>query len=163
MPTIDSGWPDQHQRFPPPGHNHRKNSQSRRSDGRKRRFERARTPSWWRRARVSSRRSLRVARADRTAAPVRKTSRIARRVPSGDANVNDYCPDAILARHTRCTMISQLNVLATELGELPAKALERPDAIEDFKARYANRAVATTNRYLARLRHVATGRSDASY
>jgi len=59
-------------------------------------------------------------------------------------------------------MISQLNVLATELGELPAKALERPDAIEDFKARYANRAVATTNRYLARLRHVATGRSDAS-
>jgi len=83
------------------GHNHRKNSQSRRSDGRKRRFERARTPSWWRRARVSSRRSLRVARADRTAAPVRKTSRIARRVPSGDANVNDCCPDAILARHRR--------------------------------------------------------------
>ena len=82
-------------------------------------------------------------------------------MPSGDANVNDYCPDAILARHTRCTMISQLNVLATELGELPAKALERPDAIEDFKARYANRAVATTNRYLSRLRHVATGRSSA--
>src|SRR5439155_14967686 len=76
------------------------------SDGRKRRFERARTPSWWRRARVSSRRSLRVARADRTAAPVRKTSRIARRVPSGDANVNDCCPDAILARHTSSHAIS---------------------------------------------------------
>ena len=39
--------------------------------GQKRLFERARTPSWWRRARVSSRRSRRVARADRTAAPVR--------------------------------------------------------------------------------------------
>ena len=55
---------------------------------------------------------------------------------------------------SRSTMISQLNVLAAELGELPARALERPEAIEDFKARYANRAVATTNRYLARLRHI---------
>lgn len=82
------------------GHNHRKNSHSRRSAGRKRRFERARTPSWWRRARVSSRRSLRVTRAERTAAPVLKRSRIARRVPSEDANVNDSCPDAILARHS---------------------------------------------------------------
>jgi integrase len=45
-------------------------------------------------------------------------------------------------------------VLASELGQLPAKALERPDAIEDFKARYSGRAVATTNRYLARLRHI---------
>ena len=72
------------------GHNHRKNSQSRRSAGRKRRFERARTPSWWRRARVSSRRSLRVAGADRTAARVLKTSRIGCRVPTGDANVNDF-------------------------------------------------------------------------
>jgi integrase len=52
------------------------------------------------------------------------------------------------------TMLSQLNVLSRELGELPAKALERPDAIESFKARYADRAVATTNRYLARLRHI---------
>jgi hypothetical protein len=43
-------------------HNHRKHSQNRRSAGRKRLFERARTPSWWRRARVSSRRSRRVAR-----------------------------------------------------------------------------------------------------
>ena len=81
------------------GHNHRKNSQNRRSAGRKRLFERARTPSWWRRARVSSRRSRRVARADRTAAPVLMTARIACRVPTGDANVNDFWPDAILARH----------------------------------------------------------------
>jgi hypothetical protein len=44
------------------GHNHRKNSQNKRSAGRNRLFERARTPSWWRRARVSSRRSQRVAR-----------------------------------------------------------------------------------------------------
>ena len=51
-------------------------------------------------------------------------------------------------------MLSQLNVLSAQLGTLPATALERPDAIEDFKARYANRAIATTNRYLARLRHV---------
>jgi hypothetical protein len=55
--------------------------------------------NWWRRARLSSRRSLRVDEADWTAAPVRKTSRIARRVPSGDANVNDFCQAAILARH----------------------------------------------------------------
>jgi integrase len=58
------------------------------------------------------------------------------------------------ALKSRATIVSQLNVLTAELGELPAKALERPDAIEDFKAKYANRAVATTNRYLARLRHI---------
>jgi len=55
---------------------------------------------------------------------------------------------------SRAGMVSQLNVLSAQLGNLPATALERPDAIEDFKARYANRAIATTNRYLARLRHV---------
>jgi hypothetical protein len=81
------------------GHNHRKNSQNRRSAERKRLSERARTPSWWRRARVSSRRSRRVARADRTATPVLMTARIACRVPTGDANVNEFWPDAILARH----------------------------------------------------------------
>jgi hypothetical protein len=55
---------------------------------------------------------------------------------------------------SRAGMVSQLNVLSAHLGHLPATALERPDAIEDFKARYANRAIATTNRYLARLRHL---------
>ena len=80
------------------GHNHRNNSQSSRSVGRKRRCERARTPSWWRRARVSSRRSVRVAWAAQTAAPVLKPPRIGCRVPSGDANVNNFCLDAILAR-----------------------------------------------------------------
>lgn len=55
---------------------------------------------------------------------------------------------------SRAGILSQLNVLAAHLGDLPATALERPDAIEDFKARYANRAIATTNRYLARVRHI---------
>jgi hypothetical protein len=41
----------------------------------------------------------RVDKANRTAATVWKTSRIARGVPSG-ANVNDLAPDAILARHS---------------------------------------------------------------
>ena len=64
----------------------------------------------------------------------------------------------------RATIVSQLAVLTAELGNLPARALERPDAIEDFKVRYADRAVATTNRYLARLRHIcnwAIGRDPA--
>jgi hypothetical protein len=34
---------------------------------------------------------------------------------------------------SRPTILSQLNVLASELGRLPAKALERPDAIEDVE------------------------------
>lgn len=55
---------------------------------------------------------------------------------------------------SRPTMISNLSVLTKELGTLPAGALERPDAIEKFTARYSNRAVATRNRYLARLRHI---------
>lgn len=55
---------------------------------------------------------------------------------------------------SRAGMRSQLKVLSEHLGNLPASALERPDAIEEFKARYAKRAIATTNRYLARLRHV---------
>jgi integrase len=55
---------------------------------------------------------------------------------------------------SRHTALSQLRVLTSELGQLPAKALERPDAIEDFKARCSGRAIAITNRYLARLRHV---------
>jgi integrase len=55
---------------------------------------------------------------------------------------------------SRAPVLSQLRVLASELGQLPAKALERPDAIEDFKARCSHRALATTNRYLSRLRHL---------
>ena len=45
-------------------------------------------------------------------------------------------------------------ILTSELGQLPTKALERPEAVEDFKARCSCRALATTNRYLARLGHV---------
>jgi hypothetical protein len=66
------------------------NTQSRRSVGRKRRCERTRMPSWWRRARVSSRRSVRVAWAARSVAPALKPPRIACRVPSGDASVNGF-------------------------------------------------------------------------
>ena len=50
--------------------------------------------------------------------------------------------------------MSQLRILTVELGQLPTAALERPEAIEDFKARCSGRAIATTNRYLARLRHI---------
>jgi hypothetical protein len=80
------------------GHHRRKHSQNRRSDARKRRSERARTPSWWRRARVSSSRSLRVDKAERSAATARKASRIACRMASRCTNVNEFCSDAILAR-----------------------------------------------------------------
>src|SRR5262245_46232111 len=52
---------------------------------------------------------------------------------------------------SRVGMVSQLKILTAHLGQLPATALERPDAIEDFKRSYANRTVATRNRYLARL------------
>ena len=55
---------------------------------------------------------------------------------------------------SRATALSQLRILSAELGRLPVTALERPDAIEDFKKRCTGRALATTNRYLARLRHV---------
>src|SRR5207248_799927 len=55
---------------------------------------------------------------------------------------------------SRATALSQLRILTAELGQLPTKALERPEAIEDFKSRCSDRAIATTNRYLARLRHI---------
>ena len=73
-------------------HDRRNNSQNSRSEARKRRFERARTPNWCRRARHSSRRSRRVDKANRTAATARKTSGIARRVASHCANVNLFLP-----------------------------------------------------------------------
>ena len=47
--------------------------------------------------------------ADRTAAPVLMTARIACRVPAGDANVNDFWPDAILARHSGQEVHESLN------------------------------------------------------
>ena len=72
------------------GHNHRNNSQSRRSAARKRRCERARTPSWWRRASVSSRRSIRVAWAALAEEAALEPPRIGCRVPSGDPNVKVF-------------------------------------------------------------------------
>lgn len=44
---------------------------------------------------------------------------------------------------SRVGMVSQLNVLSAQLGQLPATALERPDAIEDFKARSLPRSPAS--------------------
>ena len=64
---------------------------------------------------------------------------------------------------SRHTALSQLRILTAELGQLPTKALERPEAIEDFKARCSQRAIATTNRYLARLRHICNWAIGASY
>jgi hypothetical protein len=80
------------------GHNRRKHTHSRRSDGRKCRSGRASTPRWWRRARCSSKRSLRADRADLSAVTVRKASRIACRMASRYANFNEFRSDAILAK-----------------------------------------------------------------
>jgi hypothetical protein len=99
------------------GHNQRNTSQSRRSVERKRLCERARTPSWWRRARVSRRRSIRVAWVARPEAPVLKRPRIACRVPRGDADVNGFCPDGILASHRpNGTDVRRLTDDATKKG-----------------------------------------------
>lgn len=62
---------------------------------------------------------------------------------------------------SRHTAKSQLRVLTSELGDLPVKALERPEAIEDFKARCSggqSRPPIATWRDCATS---ATGRSDA--
>jgi len=81
------------------GHNRRKHTQSRRSDGRKRRSERPSTLNWCRRARISRKRSLRVDRADRSTATVRNASRMARRMASSRANVNDIFPSFLPVCH----------------------------------------------------------------
>jgi hypothetical protein len=65
------------------GHQRRKHSQSKRPAERKRRSERPRTPSWWRSAKYSKRRSLRDDKADRSVAIVWKALRIAGRMASG--------------------------------------------------------------------------------
>ena len=72
------------------GHTLRRHIQNKRSEGRKRRSERERTPSWWRRARISRRRSLRVHRAERSTATVRNAYRMGRRMAGSSAHVNDF-------------------------------------------------------------------------
>jgi len=72
----------------------------RRSDRRKRRFGRARTANWCRRARISSRRSRRVDSANRIAARVRMSCCITPSTAIDYTNVNKVCPDAILAMHS---------------------------------------------------------------
>jgi hypothetical protein len=114
------------------GHNHRTSSQSRRSDERKRRFERARTLNWWRRARLSSRRSLRVDEADWTLAPVRKTSRIARRVPRGDRNVNIFARPRFwrdTGRFDRSDTISESSGPSRRPGAVPRRSVRRTDQL----------------------------------
>jgi hypothetical protein len=80
--------------------NHRrKHNQNQRSDGRKRRSERASTPSWWGRARYSRTRSRRAARADQSVATVSRASRIVCTLARCCANVNDFRAAEILTRH----------------------------------------------------------------
>jgi len=86
-----AGW-TRHQYFPPPGYNHRKDRQNSRSAGESVSSNERRPRVGDAGASVSSRRSRRGARPDRTAAPVVITARIACRVPAGDANVNVSAP-----------------------------------------------------------------------
>jgi hypothetical protein len=79
------------------GQNRCKQIRSKRSGARNRRSERARTPSWWRSARISQKTSKRVNRADRSAATIRTASRIGCRIAKRYASVNDSLPDAIMA------------------------------------------------------------------
>ena len=79
------------------GQNCCKKIQSKRSAGRKRRSVRARTPSWWRRARISKRTSKRVNKVDRNAATIRRASRIGCRIAKRYASVNDSLPHGIMA------------------------------------------------------------------
>jgi hypothetical protein len=90
MPTIDGGWLEQHQRFPPPGPQPSQEQP-------KQTVSRAKAP-----LRTSEDAELvaqgksleqevstrRPGRSDRS--PVLMTARIACRVPTGDANVNDF-------------------------------------------------------------------------
>ena len=54
---------------------------------------------------------------------------------------------------SRASIVSRLNLLKRHIGHLAVKELEKPTTIEDFKHAYRGRALATTNRVLAHLRH----------
>jgi len=79
-----------------------------RADGRKRRSDRRSTPSWWRRARLSRTRSLRVDRTDQSAATVRKASRKAIEWPAAARTPTSFCAETILARDSRQKLQSPL-------------------------------------------------------
>src|SRR5438105_2144185 len=92
MPTIDGGWLDQHQRFPPPGPQPPQKQP-------KQTVSRAEAPIGTsedaelvaqRKSLEQVRRSRRVAPADRRAASVLMTARIACRLPTCDADVYDF-------------------------------------------------------------------------
>jgi hypothetical protein len=104
------------------GHHRRKHTQRRRSDGRKRRFERARTPSWCRRARIWRSRSVRADTTDRSTATIRNALRMAHRVTSSRAKVNDifasFLPVREYWRRTgrRLAHVAGVSVAATLAG-----------------------------------------------
>src|SRR5262245_4550918 len=100
MPTCDRRRPNQHQRFPRRRYNRGEHNQSRGSDGRsvapnerehrtggaEREFRRAVLYVW--------------TGADQSAAAVRTAAPIGCRIASNCADVNDFCPHAILAGDT---------------------------------------------------------------
>ena len=114
MPTLDRGWLDQHQPVPPPGPQPPQKQP-------KQTVSWANAPTRTREdaelvaqgKRLKQEVSIRVALAARPAAPVLKPPRIAFRVPSGDASVNGFYPDRILARHTH-QLISFSSITALE-------------------------------------------------
>jgi hypothetical protein len=59
-----------------------------------------------------------VDKATRAAATVCKTSRIVGRLRSGGANVNDFCPEAILASHSHQISDGRRVIAAPILGGL---------------------------------------------
>ena len=65
-----------------------------------------------------------------------KTSRIARRVPSGDATVNDFCPDAILASH-RIGQVEAARRLGISLNRLNEIVLGKRGITADTALRLA--------------------------
>jgi hypothetical protein len=74
-----------------------------------------------------------VDKADRSAATVRKTSRIACRMASRCANINVFLPDAILARDTYPGVSGTLTLV--NRFKLRSSALELKEAIVGHVAR----------------------------
>jgi integrase len=70
--------------------------------------------------------------------------------------ITDYKKDYVEVENlpSKRTMLSELRQIERWVGSLDLGALEGPKAAEELKRRYRHRAVATRNRYLARLRHL---------
>src|SRR6267378_5127801 len=87
-----------------------------RADGRKRRSDRRSTPNWWRRARLSRTRSLRVDRTDQSAATVRKASRKAIEWPAAARTSTSFLPDTILARDRQVSAATSAPASGASVG-----------------------------------------------